>query len=183
MNADDLLRLIQDDPWMMKALEIVRRAALPDVWVVAGFVRHKVWDVLHGYEQRTFPSDIDVVFFDPGSPAKRDRDIEEQLSAWAPEYPWEVYNQAHMHTYNDDPPYTDTVDAFCRWAESVSTIGVRLSSEGRLELAAPHGIDDLVNMVIRPTPHPAADREVFERRLRSKGWLDQWPKARVQRDD
>ena len=180
MTTDDVLELIRDDPWMMEALRTVRRARLPDVWIPAGFVRHKVWDVLHGYEERSFPSDIDVVFFDPDRPAEQDREIEAQLGAWAPEYPWEVYNQAHMHVYNGHPPYLSCEDSFSRWAETVSTIAVRLDDDG-LRLAAPHGIDDLVKMVIRPTPHPDARRDVFEQRLIDKAWVEQWPKARVER--
>ena len=166
---------------MMTALRTLQRAELPDSWIVAGFVRHKVWDHLHGKDRRTFPTDLDVVFFDPNRQPDEDRRIEEQLSTWAPEYPWEVYNQAHMHTYNGHAPYTSCVDSFSRWAETVSTIGVSLNTDGSLELAAPHGIDDLVDMVIRPTPHPDARRDVFEKRLPAKGWQSLWPKARVVR--
>ena len=89
---------------MMTALRTLQRAELPDSWIVAGFVRHKVWDHLHGKDRRTFPTDLDVVFFDPNRQPDEDRRIEEQLSTWAPEYPWEVYNQAHMHTYNGHAP-------------------------------------------------------------------------------
>ena len=166
---------------MMDALRCVHRAELPDAWVVAGFVRHKVWDVLHGYDHRSFPTDIDVVFFDPQRPAAEDRALEAQLAAWEPGYPWEVYNQAHMHVYNHNQPYTSCVDSFSRWAETVSTVGVRLNGDARVELVAPHGIEDLVNMVIRPTPHPDAQRDVFESRLRTKGWTTQWPMVRVDR--
>ncbi|MEM8934179.1 MAG: nucleotidyltransferase family protein, partial [Acidobacteriota bacterium] len=88
-------------------------------------------------------------------------------------------NQAHLHTYNEDAPYRDTVDSFSRWAETVSTVGVTLRPTGRVELAAPAGLDDLIGMVLRPNPHPDADREVFDRRLREKGWRELWPKVRL----
>ena len=179
-DAADILALIAADPWMMRALEAAATLRLPDCWLVAGFVRAKVWDALHGYATRTMPGDIDVVFFDPARPPEADAKIETALKKINSGYPWEVCNQAHMHRYNDDAPYEDSVDAISRWAETVSTIGVRIAGNGRLELAAPHGVDDLFAMVIRPTPHPDAKREVFEKRLAEKDWRRLWPKVHIE---
>ena len=178
-ERDTVKRLLRTDPWRMHVLEMLRSLDLPDVWIVAGFLRCRVWDVLHDHNTATPPTDIDVVFFDPSRPSEEDRDIEAALSELDPDCPWEVYNQAHMHAFNGDAPYTSTVDAFSRWAESVSTIGVRLGPHGRLELAAPHGLEDLVQMRIRPTPHPDANRQIFFERLCTKGWLVRWPRARL----
>ncbi len=180
MTEADILALIAADAWRMRALTLVRDLNLPDCWIVAGFVRCLVWDVLHDYQVPTMPGDIDVVFFDPTrSDPHFDRQCEQQLSLLGPEYPWEVYNQAHMHHFNRHQPYTSCQDAFMRWAETVSTVGLRLNDQGQLELAKPHGIQDLIEMIIRPTPHPDSNRAVFHERLTSKGWLDRWPKARV----
>ncbi len=177
----ELVTLIADDAWMMRALECVARQGLADWWIVAGFVRAKVWDSQHGYAQRTPIGDVDVVFFDTSMPPAADREIEARLHAAASHYPWEVYNQAHMHAFNGDSPYRDTVDSFSRWAETVSTVGIRLEDE-RLIIAAPHGLEDLFDMVIRPTPHIDANREVFEQRLGTKQWRRLWPRARVERN-
>lgn len=179
LAQDDILALIAGDAWMMGALRAVAALDLADWWIVAGFVRSKVWDSQHGYRERTPIADVDVVFFDPGLPSTADREIEQRLGAMEPSYPWEVYNQAHMHTFNHDQPYRDSIDSFSRWAETVSTVGVRLTNAGHLELAAPHGLADLVEMVIRLTPHPDAKREIFLRRLREKRWIELWPKVRV----
>lgn len=174
-----ILRWIADDEWMMTALEAVRGLDLPDWWIVAGFVRAKVWDVLHGHGRRTLPGDLDVVFFDRQRPASEDRRLEAQLREVAPEYPWEVYNQAHTHTFNGDAPYGSSVDAFSRWAETVSTVGVSLGRDRRLVLAAPHGVQDLIELVVRPTPHPDAQPDVFAQRLKTKAWRRHWPRATV----
>ena len=179
LSRDDVVALIARDRWMMRALRCVAEQQLPDWWIVAGFVRAKVWDELHGYLRRTPVGDVDVVFFDPSQPASADQNIESRLLSAEPSYPWEVCNQAHMHTYNNDAPYRGAVDAFSRWAETVSTVGIRLTSSGSLDLAAPHGIEDLVNMVIRPTPHLDAKRAVFKMRLLKKRWLEKWPQAQI----
>lgn len=178
LAESDVLRLVAEDSWRMTALRAVREQRLPDWWIVAGFLRNLVWDHLHGYQEPTPPSDIDVVYFDPinNQPA-HDQVIEQRLRDAAPGFPWEVCNQARMHTYNGHAPYRDSVDSFSRWAETVSTIGIRLDDDDRLQLAAPHGFEDLRDMVIRPTPHPDALRHIFEQRLTEKNWTKIWPKA------
>lgn len=60
----DIIQLVQDDPWMMDILENARSLQLPDWWVCAGFVRSKVWDVIHNFEERTPLPDVDVIYFD-----------------------------------------------------------------------------------------------------------------------
>jgi hypothetical protein len=49
-----------------------------------------------------------------------------------------------------------------------------------VEVAAPLGLDDLFNLVVRPTVKFRADkRQVYLNRLRSKNWLATWPDLKV----
>ena len=66
----------------------------------------------------------------------------------------------------------------CRIGETVSTVGVSLAADA-VVIAAPHGLADLEEMIIRPNPHPDSKRDVFERRLKEKAWVKQWPKAKI----
>ena len=66
-TKDDIINLIQNDKWMMDILEQAKKLNLPDWWIGAGFVRSKIWDVLHEYKERTpmsASSDIDLIYFD-----------------------------------------------------------------------------------------------------------------------
>ncbi len=47
------------------------------------------------------------------------------------------------------------------------------------KIVAPHGIDDLVNLIVRPTPSRKGDLSIFYKRIESKKWLEKWPKLRV----
>lgn len=49
MNEEGIIALIKDDKWMMEILETVKSLNLPDWWICAGFVRSKIWDVLHDF--------------------------------------------------------------------------------------------------------------------------------------
>ena len=51
----EIMALIQQDKWMMELLNAAKSLNLPDWWICAGFVRSKIWDVLHGFDERTRP--------------------------------------------------------------------------------------------------------------------------------
>ena len=81
-----------------------------------------------------------------------------------------------MHLRNDDPPYRDTADAIGHWLETATCIAARLDDDDTVTLLAPHGIDDLVGLKLRPTPAGRRNRADFQKRLKQKDWLRRWPK-------
>ncbi len=180
----DILALVAGDAWMMGALEAVAGLGLPDAWIGAGFLRGAVWDRLHGYAERTPPSDIDVIYHDPGNldPAL-DRGLEKRLGAILsnlPGAPWSVRNQARMHLKNGDPPYGSSAQALACWLETPTAVAVRLDAAGGPELLAPLGTRDLLGLLVRPTPHARAQRlDAYRARLTAKNWPAKWPRLRV----
>ena len=97
-----------------------------------------------------------------------------------------------MHLGNGDAPYRSTGDALAHWLETATAVAVRLEADEnqsrhqplgqslRPALLAPFGLDDLLGLVIRPTPHARTRRmAAFERRLAAKDWQTAWPKLRV----
>jgi len=179
-GADDIIRLIQSDAWRMEALAFVSALELPDCWIGAGFVRNAVWDALHGRETLTELDDIDVLYFDPGDIGRdREQEFEAVLIDTAPGFPWSVRNQARMHLRNGDAPYLSTVDAMRHWLETATGVAVRLNGAGGLDLVAAHGIDDLVDLVLRPTPQGFRRRDQYEARLRKKNWPAIWPRLTI----
>jgi len=178
MTEQDILNLISKDEWMMDILRIADKLDLPD-WVIgAGFVRNKVWDYLHGYNKpQVDTADIDLVYYDLNG---NDKKVDEELSKKLRKETgigWEVVNEAYAHKCNSLPPYKSTEDALSQWPETVTAIGVKLES-GKLKLVAPYGIDDLVNLIIRPSPKFTDINKVKER-VKQKRWLEKWPKLKV----
>jgi hypothetical protein len=179
-TVDDIAARIAGDSWRMRVLAAARSLDLPDWWIGAGFVRNAVWDAIHGYAVRTPLSDIDVISFDP-------RDLDEAsekrheatLAARMPNVPWSVKNQARMHLVNGDAPYANSTDALARWPETATCIAVRLGQDNHLVIAAPHGIDDLAQLVVRVSPGFVRDPAIFEKRVRDKRWMSRWPKLTI----
>ncbi len=179
-DAADICRLIASSPFHVAALQSVGAFALPDWWIGAGFVRSIVWDHLHGFAVATPLDDVDVIWFDRQRATEAiDRTLEAKLAAAHPGIPWSVKNQARMHERNSDKPYRSSVDAMRHWPETATAVAVTLAHTGVLDLAAPFGIDDLLAMVVRPTPHFRQDRAAAYRdRQRAKNWRVLWPKLR-----
>ena len=175
-NAGDIVRLIEGHADMMRLLHAVQMQSLPDGWIGSGFVRDAVWDVLHDRPvDCSVLNDVDVVYFDraDASPA-RDRTIEAGLAARSPGVPWSVKNQARMHERNGVAPYADMTDAISRWPETATAIAARLSN-GRVELLAPHGVGDLLGLIVRPTPAFHERRDKVVQRVAAKNWRARWP--------
>jgi uncharacterized protein len=179
-TAEDVCAFVAEQADMMQLLRSVSALGLPDCWIGAGFVRNAVWDALHGWTPDcALLNDIDVVYFDRAnaSPAA-DAAIEHRLAASTPNLPWSVKNQARMHLRNGEEPYHDTAAAIARWPETATAVAVRLR-QSRLELLAPHGLEDLIGLIVRPTPAFAQRSHAFACRLRAKNWLARWPRLRI----
>lgn len=176
-EADFIAGLLASDPLRLKLLRIVRDFCLPDCWIAAGFVRNAVWDHLHSRESQPPSGDIDVIWFDTRSiDAALDHNLEARLAAIAPGFTWSVKNQARMHIRNGDGPYQSATDAMCYWPETATAVAARLGYDGRLEISAPLGLDNLLRLRLKPTARFLEDkRNVFEKRLKSKDWCQIYP--------
>jgi hypothetical protein len=176
-TGSDIAAFIAKQPAMMEILHTVEALRLPDSWVGAGFVRNPLWDTLHDRLWSASYSDIDVLYFDAANAdPERDRRIEADLLI-SVAAPWSVKNQARMHLQNGDPPYADTADAMGHWPETCTAVAVR-SVGSRVELLAPFGTDDLLGMIVRPTPAFVNKLEVYGARLARKAWSKSWPMVR-----
>lgn len=177
-HAAALQALVAAHPARMHILCLVRELALPDCWIAAGFVRNCVWDHLHGFADAPLPQDVDVIWFDPARASREgDAALEAALHARDGTVAWSVKNQARMHGRNGDQPYASATDAMRYWPETATCAGVRLDAAGRIEVAAPHGLDDLFGLVLRPTARFGGEKHpVYLERVRAKGWRARWPR-------
>ena len=160
---------------LIEKLASVADLHLPDAWIGAGLIRNAVWDAVSDAATPQPPADIDVVFFDSRDATReRDRTLEAALLTKFPGPRWSVKNQARMHERAGDLPYANTADAVGRWPETCTSIAARLA-KGRVEILAPHGVSDLLGLIVRPTPAFEHKAAVFESRVREKAWTNRWP--------
>jgi hypothetical protein len=180
MKERDIIKMVKADEWMMSVLAKANELDLPD-WVVgAGFLRNKVWDYLHGIKRVIVDTnDIDLVYFDNKViDEEKDKRLSKSMKGVLG-LDWEIVNQAYTHKWHDrDVPYTSTSEGLSEWVETATCVGVTLV-DGELKIIAPHGIDDLVNLIVRPTPYRRKDLDTFYERIETKKWLEKWPKLKI----
>ena len=179
-SIDDIREFIGEQGYVTSLLRTVDGLGVTDCWIGAGLIRNAVWDRLHGIEPRISPgTDVDVVFCDhEDSRLQRDLGLLENLRAKSPSIPWSVHNQARMHHRNDDRPYRNVEDAISHWPETATAIAARLNN-GRIDLITPHGVGDLLNLVVRPTPAFADKLTIYKQRVERKDWRRRWPKLEI----
>ncbi|EID45019.1 nucleotidyltransferase family protein [Parageobacillus thermoglucosidasius] len=182
-DEKDIIRLIKEDEWMMDILRAVKSLNLPDWWVCAGFVRSKIWDVLHGFKERTPIPDVDVIYFDDTNTEEaEEKKFETRLRNILPNIPWSVKNEARMHVVNNIPPYSSSVDAISKFPETATSLGVKLDEKDKIILVAPWGVEDVINLEVKPTPYFKESKEraqIYEERITKKNWKDIWYKVNV----
>lgn len=174
---NELIDIITKDELIIKTLTIVKNLKLNDCWVGTGFIRNKVWDILHKKKTIKF-NDIDVVFFDETNISEKlEKEIEQQLTEIDPKIKWSVKNQARMHFRNNHLKYINTENAISYWPETATAIAVRLNLNDKIEILAPYGLNDLFNLIVKPTPN--FDLIVFQKRVNEKEWKKQWKNLKL----
>lgn len=183
INEEEIIKAIKEDIWMMDILKSVKSLNLPDWWVCAGFIRSKIWDMLHNFNERTSIPDIDVIYFDPTNINElEEKRLEETLKSLVPKTPWSVKNEARMHIKSNMPPYSSSVDAISKFPETATALGVKLDEKDNVILTAPYGIRDVVNLEVKPTPFFTKTKEraeIYENRIAKKNWKSIWYKLNV----
>jgi len=182
-TKQDIIKLIEADEWMMDILKTVQTLNLPDWWVCAGFVRSKIWDVLHEFTKRTPLPDVDVIYFDQTNiSAQIEKQLEGMLLEINNKVPWSVKNEARMHVVNNIPPYLSSIDAMSKFPETATALGVSINEQNEIILAAPCGIEDVLSLVVKPTPYFRQSTEsldIFYKRIAKKNWQSTWSKIKV----
>jgi uncharacterized protein len=169
----ELRRIVRDSDWLMSILVTVRDCDPPD-WLVGGGVLYKlVWNHLHGYAETAYINDVDVVFFDPDNLSlERERAIERCLSTRRSDVPWVARNQAAV------PPLRSSVEGIGANPGVATAVGVRLLMDDDLYVAAPLGLSDLFELVLRRNPRRVTS-ESFRQWVVKKGVREKWTKVKV----
>jgi len=182
-SEQDIIQLVKNDEWMMEILHHAKSLHLPDWWVCAGFVRSKIWDTLHEYTERTPMPDVDVIYFDDSNlDEKVEKQLEQKLKSLSSLVPWSVKNEARMHVVNNIPPYSSSTDAISKFPETATALGLTLDEQNNVVLTAPCGIEDVLNLMIKPTPFFEETKErakIYEERIAKKNWISVWGKVRA----
>lgn len=182
-NKEHLVEIIKNDAYMMEVLLDAAQLNLPDWWISAGFVRNKVWDIIHDYEETPL-NDVDVIYYEPDLiSVEREIEYDAQLNIINPNIPWASKNQTRMHKKNNFLPYKNSIDAVNKYPEMPTAICVTLR-EGNVILHYDYPFEELVEGIVKPTPFYDKDSKnhyIYQQRIIQKNWIKTWPKLKIER--
>ena len=64
------------------------------------------------------------------------------------------------------------------WPETATAVGITLTPDGIIEVAAPCGLEDLFALVLRQSPY-CSSRDIFMNRIKEKNWIDRWKLLKI----
>ena len=184
-SKNKLIEIIQNEDWLMEGLENVRSLNLPDWYIAAGAIRNTVWNKLHRIPGKSNLADVDVVYFDDSDMKdKGEKEFETLLTEMNPSLNWEVVNQSRSHLFYHNrsisqPKMKSSCESISYWIETPTCIGARLEQDDSITICAPHGLEDLWNLIIRPIPPPYQNMPLYNERIKKKKWDKIWPKLKI----
>ncbi|SEQ50868.1 hypothetical protein SAMN05216548_10577 [Faunimonas pinastri] len=178
--------IVRADPTLMLLLRTLRSVDLPQWRLAAGCLYQTVWSVLSDVPRGTGIRDYDIVYFDADPSWEAEdraiRRVGDDLKKVGFEGVAEVRNQARVHLWYEErfgAPYAALAsadEALSRYAAIVHAVAVRLGPDDRLDIAAPFGLADLFDMVIRPNEANLAPGSYLAKAERARAI---WPRLTV----
>lgn len=169
---------------LMTALRAVHSLGLSSWCIGAGVVRSLVWDALHNYQEPSRVEDVDVAYFDADADSGQASRLQERLSLLLPAISWDVTNQARVHDWLVDDsghavaPLASLQDGLATWPEFATCVGVYVDINASVKVIAPHGLNDLFELVVRHNPRRASVA-TFNERVRTKQFGLRWPRLSI----
>lgn len=180
-----LVDIVRADPGLMHVLRGIRDQDLPDWRIFSGAVYQSVWNALTGRPAGYGVRDYDVGYFDPDTSWDAEDVVIKRVAA-AFDEPFrstvEVRNQARVpiwfpaHFGEPYDPLSGTDEALGRFVAPAFAIGVRLEKDDAVSVAAPLGLDDMFNLVLRPNPNRGVARDWLRVVERARA---RWPELTV----
>ncbi|MFF9410378.1 nucleotidyltransferase family protein [Streptomyces anandii] len=184
-QLDSLRAMLSRNDVLLEVLARTAKLDLPGWYVTAGCLFQTVWNVVTDKPPTSGIKDYDVFYFDAtdlsweaeDAVIKAGREVFAGLSAEV-----EIRNEARVHLWYEDkfgvacPPYESAEAAIDSFAATTCCLGVRLETDGRWRVYAPHGLSDVFNLVVRPNP-VLAPQSVYE--AKATRWRQEWPELTV----
>ncbi len=158
--------ILRASPTLMQVLERLAGLDLPQWRLVSGAVYQRVWNAQTGRDPDYGIKDYDVAYFDPDpSWDAEDAYIRDVAAAFSPPLreQVEVRNQGRVHLWFEGkfgepyPPLGSADESLVRFLAPAFAVGVRLERDGRLDIAAPFGLEDCFALRLRPNPARAVN--------------------------
>ena len=171
---------IRRNKYNQRIIESLERLELKDCWLVAGCLFQTVWNLAQGVEPEASIKDYDIFYFDEDDLSKETEEQNQQrVNAKFAELDInvEVKNQARVHLWYENyfgyayPKLKSSKDGIDRFLILETCVGIS-STDGKLEVYAPNGLEAIYSGVLSPNPRTDY-RALYDEKCRS--YRERWP--------
>ena len=180
-QVDFVKRVFEGDEMIMDILKD-HRVVESGGYLGAGCVNQRIWNAITGRDSTYGIGDYDFVYFDGEDLSEeKEREFGEYLKDRFASIDIDCVNEARVHLWYEGEfgkkidPYVSTEDAINSWITTATCIGVRYGNDD-LEIYAPHGLNDIMSLTLRPAKD-IVTKERYEEK--AKKWLSKWPELNV----
>lgn len=166
-------------------LRLAPRLQMPNWYLGGGCIAQTVWNVQHGFDLIHGIKDYDLAYYDPSDTSYEGENLYikkgEQLFRDIPGQV-EITNEARVHLWYAEhfgyaiEPYESVEDAISTWPTTATCVAVKHDEEGRFAVYAPYGLNDLLDMIVRPNKAQIT-REIYLEKV--ERWEKVWHRLRI----
>lgn len=183
-QSEQLEKILRQNEDIEKILQRGAQLNMPNWYLGAGGIAQTVWNAAHDYDLRYGIKDYDLVYYDAGDISYEGEDtfIQKGMELFKDtSAPVEIRNQARVHLWHEKhfgypvSPYRSVEEAIATWPTTATCVGVRFS-DGKFFVCAPHGLEDLFEMTVRPNK-VRVSKAAYESKV--DRWAKTWPKLKI----
>jgi hypothetical protein len=184
MDEESLIEVVLRNRANQIILQRLPEFGLPDAWLVSGSLIQTVWNVLTGRAPDYGIKDYDILYFDADTSWEaEDANIRRVAAAVSDiNVSVELRNQARVHLWYPNkfgiayPPLQRATQGIDRFLAVAAQIGIR-PAKGNYDIYAPHGLEDLSTLTIRPNLCPNFLARLYEEK--AAAWKVRWPELTI----
>jgi hypothetical protein len=179
MDHTRLVEAVLRNPTNRAILERLPALGLTDAWLVSGAVFQTAWNVLTAR-----PPAYGIKHFDTDTSFEAEDAIIRRVAACMSDICdcVEPRNQARVHLWYHEKfhapygPLCRATEGIDRFLVRAAQVGVRPTGGG-CAVYAPHGLDDIATMTVRPNPCPNFRAEIYD--AKASSWKMRWPELTI----
>ncbi|MDP1706677.1 MAG: nucleotidyltransferase family protein [bacterium] len=188
-ETEELLRILKENKSLQFILEQTKELGMPNWYLGGGGIVQTVWNQKHGFESEIGIKDYDLVYYDVNDISYEAEDVFIQKGKELFKNiitPVEIRNQARVHLWYNSRPgnhasrlidqYKSVEEAISTWPTTATAIGVRKEMDGKFQVYAPFGLEDLFSLVVKPNKKLITEK-IYQNKVNR--WIKVWPNLKI----
>lgn len=179
-----LIKIVSKSPYITAILDSHPFPNCDSWYLGAGCICQSVWNYLSDKKITDGIKDYDLVYYDQADTSYEAEDVYIQKGKKLfKDLPIivEIRNQARVHLWFENKfgkkinQLRSCEDAINSWPTTATAVGIN-KINGKINVYAPYGLNDLFGMVVRPNK-PSVIKWVYEKKI--ERWTKKWPNLKI----